>query len=106
MAYHLAPQGTFDVTNQGFFAVVKWMIFRQGRPGLLALTVFLFGFAIGSGSAASMTPLALTGFNRDVVVENTASGPPYSAFAAELNPGEGNAFYQSGLPGKSFGFPV
>ena len=82
------------------------MIFRQGRPGHLALTAFLLGFATGAVSAASMTPLSLTGFNRDVVVENTASGPPYSAFATELNPGEGRSFYQSGLPGKSYGLPV
>ena len=52
-----------------------------------------------------MTPVTVTGFNWDVVVENTSTGPPYST-ASELNPGEGNAFYQSGLAGKSYGLPV
>ena len=57
-------------------------------------------------SGADMTPLAVTGFNLDVVVENTASGPPYNGFAVELRPGEGQAYYQTGLPGKSFGLPI
>ena len=55
--------------------------------------------------AANMTPVAVTGFNWDVVVENTSTGPPFST-ASELNPAEGNAFYQSGLPGKSYGLPA
>jgi len=56
--------------------------------------------------AADMSPVALSGFNRDVVVENTTPGPPYVGVAVELNPNENLAFYQNGLPGKSSGLPA
>jgi hypothetical protein len=63
-------------------------------------------YAVSGRPAARGVPVALAGWNRDLVVESTAVGPPYSGYAAEFNPGEGNSLYQRSLPGKNYGLPL
>ena len=77
------------------------------RRSTLHCFSFLAAIFIGNWRllATDMTPIVITGFNRDLVIENVSAGPPYTT-AQELNPGENLCFYQSGLTGKTLGLPV
>ena len=72
---------------------------------LCLLAVFTVRSALAAAAPAYMTPVAVTGWNRDLVVENTAAGPPYTNYASEMNAGEGTGFYQTGLPTYAWGLP-
>src|SRR6266403_581440 len=74
-------------------------------PARLSLLALLTWTIIAS-HAAIMTPVSVSGFNRDVVIENTASGPPYTGAALNFNSGENRAYYQTNLPGKTLGLPL
>src|SRR5438874_2582945 len=73
------------------------------RLGTIALAAALF---VAFQAGAAVTAVSVTGFNRDVIVENTAAGPPYTGAALNFNPGENNAFYQTNLSGKAHGLPI
>src|SRR5258705_11980763 len=79
------------------------MNIATGKLRLLSLCASFT--ALITEAASNMTPVALTGWNRDVIVESTAVGPPFTAYAAPMNSGEANAFYQTGLPTYAWGLP-
>ena len=81
----------------------KMLPMNRLRSSLAAIALWsLFRF---NAQAVNLSPITVTGFNRDVVIENTSAGPPYST-AANFNSGENNCFYQTNLPGKTHGLPL
>jgi hypothetical protein len=63
----------------------------------------LFSSAVLSQAADS--PISAGGWNRDIVVENTAN-PPYSSVAQPFDVPNNYGFYQAGLPTGSRGLPA
>jgi len=56
--------------------------------------------------AANMTPISVTGFKPGCGNREQLIGSAVPPTALELNPGENTAFYQSGLPGTTYGLPT
>jgi hypothetical membrane protein len=71
------------------------------RPALLGS---LAAVVCAAGASAQMLPISVSGFNRDIVVENTAV-PAYFNYAFPFD-SVANAFYERNLPGSTKGLPA
>jgi len=71
------------------------------RINLLAASLVLSSLSVFAANA----PISLTGWNRDVIVEATATAP-YSSAAAPFDVPNNYGFYQAGLPGGTRGLPA
>jgi hypothetical protein len=80
------------------------MLFSRVLSARAILCAGLAALAAVPGAAAQMTPITLSGFTRDLVVENTAKSP--WAFSAESFDTVNNCFYERKLPGSTKGLPV
>src|SRR4051812_42751763 len=68
---------------------------------LLAIAVVAPASLVG----AANSPILATGWNRDVVVENSA-GLPFSSAASSFDIPNNYGFYQAGLSGSTRGLPA
>jgi hypothetical protein len=74
-------------------------MFRLGRIGAVPVLIAVALLAVAPGVMGASIPIAVTGFNGDVVSENTAT-----PFAASFDGGT-NAWFESGLGGHADGLP-
>src|SRR5215472_9581170 len=70
-------------------------------PCLIAITLISPALLVRGAN----TPIGATGWNRDVIVESTAS-PPYSSAALPFDVPNNYAFYAAGLSGGTRGLPA
>ncbi|MBX3402326.1 MAG: hypothetical protein KF699_02830 [Phycisphaeraceae bacterium] len=76
------------------------MVRRMSVWGALACSALVAGHAAGQ-----MTPISATGWNRDVVIENTATAP-FGDYAQPFDTFNNWAWYERNLPGSTKGLPV
>jgi hypothetical protein len=88
----LAQQYFLESCWQNNLSTTGVAIWAGGNEGTNAVT------ALPAGDS----PIAVTGFNRDVVVERTASGSDTAPYASPFDAANNYAFYEAGLSAISF----